>query len=122
MSEHKQFVEKIEVPEHRERVREVLNFIKEEFPQLKEEYKWSQPMFSDHGTFIIGFSVAKGHMAVTPEFDGIIHFADRIDQAKYSRTDMIFRIKWSDDVDYDLLRDIVEFKIEDKKDYDRFWR
>jgi uncharacterized protein YdhG (YjbR/CyaY superfamily) len=34
---------------------------------LKEEIKWNQPMFSDHGTFIIGFSIAKEHIAVAPE-------------------------------------------------------
>ena len=39
----------------------------EKFPQLKEENKWNQPMFNDHGTFIIGFSIAKGHIAVAPE-------------------------------------------------------
>jgi uncharacterized protein YdhG (YjbR/CyaY superfamily) len=31
-------------------------------------------MFTDHGIFIIGFSVAKHHLAVSPESTGINHF------------------------------------------------
>ena len=32
----------------------------------------------------------------------------------------LFRIKWTDEVDYDLLHKIVAFNIEDKKDMDNF--
>ena len=31
-------------------------------------------MFTDHGTFIIGFSIAKHHLAVAPERVVIQHF------------------------------------------------
>lgn len=33
--------------------------ITETYPQLDTTVKWNQPMFTDHGTFIIAFSFAK---------------------------------------------------------------
>ncbi|EUJ38384.1 hypothetical protein BCAMP_08961 [Brochothrix campestris FSL F6-1037] len=53
--------------EHQGRVSEVLNWIATTYPQLEQEIKWKQPMFIDHGTFIIAFSVAKHHLAVAPK-------------------------------------------------------
>lgn len=35
-------------------------------------------MFTDHCTFIIGFSIAKHHLAVAPEIAGINRFSDEI--------------------------------------------
>lgn len=100
----------------------ILNNMKEKFPQLKEEIKWNQPMFSDHGTFIIGFSVAKGHIAVAPEEVVIRRFEKEIEEAGYSHTQELFRIKWKDEVDFDLLYNMVSYNIEDKKDMTKFWR
>ena len=53
------FLDGIDEPEKRDRMEDILNYIKGEFPQLEEVFKWNQPMFTDHGTFIIGFSIAK---------------------------------------------------------------
>jgi hypothetical protein len=40
----------------------------------------------------------------------------------YSHTKELFRIKWTDKVDFDLLSKVVVFNIEDKKDMTNFWR
>ncbi len=106
----------------KDRMECILNNIKVKFPQLKEEIKWNQPMFSDHGTFIIGFSVAKGHIAVAPESVVISMFERDIEEAGYSYTQELFRIKWKDNVDFDLLHRIVDYNIEDKKGMTNFWR
>lgn len=45
----------------------VFNRISEKFPDLEAKIAWNQPMFTDHGTFIIGFSAAKHHFAISPE-------------------------------------------------------
>ena len=50
-------------------------------------------MFTDHGTFIIGFSIAKNHLAVAPESAGINHFSDEIVQAGYDHTKQLVRIR-----------------------------
>ena len=116
------FLDSIDEPYKKERMESILKYIKEKFPQLKEEIKWSQPMFTDHGTFIIGFSIAKGHIAVAPESVVINLFEKQIAEAGYSHTQELFRIKWTDKVDFDLLHNIVAYNIGDKKDMTRFWR
>lgn len=79
-------------------------------------------MFTDHGTFIIGFSVAKHHISVAPEGKGIDHFSADIVQAGYDHGKKMFRMKESLPVDYPLLKKIIEFNIEDKADCTTFWR
>lgn len=122
MEEFKDFLDEIEDLEKRKRLEDILNHIKEKFPQLIAEIKWNQPMFSDHGTFIIAFSIAKGHIAVAPEAKAISVFEKEIKEAGYSCTSNLFRIKWTDQVDYNLIDKIVQYNIEDKKGMTRFWR
>lgn len=116
------FLDSIDEPDKRKRMEDILKYIKEMFPQLKEEIKWNQPMFSNHGTFIIGFSISKSHIAVAPEAVGIRLFEKEIKEAGYSHAKEIFRIKWTDKVDFDLLHKLVSYNIEDKKDMTKFWR
>ncbi|SIS46173.1 iron chaperone [Salimicrobium flavidum] len=117
-----EYLDSLTEPEQRDRVEEVLTWVENEFPQLKERVGWNQPMFLDHGTYIIGFSVAKNHMAVSPEKEGIEHFSEAIKAAGYDHTRMLMRIPWTKPVDYELLREMISFNIEDKKDYTTFWR
>lgn len=117
-----EYLEKLEHPEHRTRVEEVLTWVGTTFPELKPIIAWNEPMFSHHDTFIIGFSVAKHHMAVSPEVAGITKFEEEIKANGYTHTKGIFRIKWSDDVNYELLRKMIAFNIEDKAETKKFWR
>lgn len=116
------FLMGIDDPDHRIRVEEVLNWVAEKYPQLKKVVKWNQPMFTDHGTYIIGFSVSKKHLAAAPEAAGIIHCAEAIEEAGYDYTNQLVRIPWSSPVNYDLLAKMIEFNIQDKADYPKFWR
>ena len=122
MNDFQEYINGIDKPEQRERMASIFSYIRKTFPQLKEEIKWNQPMFTDHGTFIIGFSRAKDHIAVAPEAVVIDLFAQEIEKAGYSHTKGLFRIKWTDKVDYELLRKIIAYNIEDKKDMTKFWR
>lgn len=56
------YLAQIDNPQHRERTETVLNWVAEKYPNLEPEIAWNQPMFTNHGTFIIGFSVAKQHL------------------------------------------------------------
>ncbi|MBS4202345.1 iron chaperone [Bacillus sp. FJAT-49732] len=108
--------------DHRDRTNEILAWIANKFPKLEPQIKWNTPMFTDHGTFIIGFSTAKHHLSISPEEVGIERFADDITKAGYSATKGLFRIPWNDPVDYELLEKMIEFNIQDKAEYTNFWR
>lgn len=117
-----EYLASIEDPAHRIRMEAVLNWVFEKYPGLVPRIGWNQPMFSDHGTFIIGFSVYKNHMAVSPEVVAIDHFSDEIRQAGYDHTKGMLRIKWDLPVDFALLARIIEFNLRDKADCTSFWR
>lgn len=117
-----EYLEKIENENHRNRMREVVNWVKDEFPELEPRFAWNQPMFIDHGTFIIGFSIAKQHIAISPEQQGMEHFCSAIAKVGYRQSKMLFRIKWDESVDYELLREIIRFNRIEKKACKTFWR
>lgn len=116
------YLDQIDNPQHRERTEEVLKWVAEKYPNMEQKIAWNQPMFTDHGTFIIGFSIAKQHLAVAPEKAGIDHFSDDIVQAGYDHTKQLVRIKWDGPVDYSLLERMIEFNIMEKADCKTFWR
>lgn len=107
---------------HRDRTEEVLEWIIKKYPNLVPKIAWNQPMFTDHGTFIIGFSVSKHHLAVAPEKAGINHFSDEIVKAGYEHTKELVRIRWDGPVDFSLLERMIDFNITEKKDCSTFWR
>ncbi len=117
-----EFISKMDNPEQKNRVVEILQWVSEKYPSLETKVAWNQPMFTDHGTFIIGFSVAKKHMAVAPEEPAITKFTTEIEKAGYSYTNGLIRITWDNEVDYGLLEKIIEFNIQDKADCTTFWR
>lgn len=117
-----EYLERIDHPEHRARTEEVLNWVAAAYPSLEPKIAWNQPMFTDHGTFIIGFSVSKKHMAVAPEQAGMNHVASDIAQAGHDHTRELVRFKWEQEVDYALLEKMIEFNIADKADCKTFWR
>ncbi len=117
-----EYIAAIQNSEHRVRVEEVLNWVQHKFENLLPRIAWNQPMFTDHGTFIIGFSVSKQHVAVAPERAGMVRFSDDIKLSGYTQGKMLFRIPWDMQVDYPLLEKIIAFNIEDKADCNTFWR
>lgn len=122
MNEFEEFLAEIDNPEHRARTEEVLTWVAEKYPPFERAIKWNQPMFIDHGTYIIGFSVSKQHLAASPEQAGIIHFSEQIVQAGYKHTKMLVQFPWNRPVDYDLLEKMIEYNVEDKADITTFWR
>lgn len=122
MNSFDEFLEQITNDEQRNRTREVLDWVKAEFPDLESKVAWNQPMFCDHGTFIIGFSVSSKHLAVSPELAGMLHFTDEIKAAGYAQGRMLFRIPWNREINYVLLRQIIAFNCFDKRECKTFWR
>lgn len=117
-----EYLARIDDPQHRARVEEILNWVARQFPSLAPKIAWNQPMFTDHGTFIIGFSVAKQHLAVAPEKAGIDRFSAEIVQSGYDHTKELLRIRWDRPVDYALLEKMISFNILEKANCAAFWR
>lgn len=117
----KDFLSNINDIENQKKIEEILLWVNDNF-ELDKRVAWNQPMFTDHETFIVGFSIAKNHISVAPESKAIAKFSQEILKSNYTHTKEIFRIKWSDDINYNLLKEIIEYNIEDKQDYDTFWR
>ncbi|PTL37375.1 iron chaperone [Alkalicoccus saliphilus] len=117
-----EYLMKIDNPDHRSRVREVLDWTEKAFPELEAKIAWNQPVFTHHGTFIIGYSTSKKHLAAAPEQAGIDQFAGEITEAGYYYTKQLIRMPWEMPVDFSLLKEIIRFNMEDKKDCNTFWR
>ncbi|CAM4220622.1 iron chaperone [Listeria booriae] len=122
MEVFEEFIGNIENPEHQARMAEVLAWIETEYPDLGQRVAWNQPMFTDHGTFIIGFSVSKKHMAIAPEGEGMARLADAIAASGYPTTKMLIQMPWDKPVDYTLIKTIIDFNIADKAECTTFWR
>ncbi|MDD3214113.1 MAG: iron chaperone [Eubacteriales bacterium] len=122
MDEWNEYMAGIDEPEHRARMEEIFAWIQREFPQLERKIAWNQPMFTDHGTFIIGFSPAKEHLSVAPEGEVIAQFSAEIAKAGYSAGKKFFRMPWKLPVDYALLKKIIESNRLEKADVKTFWR
>ncbi|MBN2797371.1 MAG: DUF1801 domain-containing protein [Clostridia bacterium] len=116
------YLKEIQVQEQHDRMKELFDWIKTHYPQLEGVIKWNQPMFTDHGTFIIGFSTAKKHFSFNPEPQVIEMFKEDIHNAGYETTMALGKIKWTDQTDFDLLKKLIDFNLEDKKEMTSFFR
>lgn len=116
------FLARIDNPQHRARVEGILSWVMDRFPDLAPKIAWNQPVFTDHGTFIIGFSVAKHHLAVAPERVVIGRFSDEIVRSGYQHSKELIRIPWDRPVDLSLLERIIAYNIADKANCSTFWR
>lgn len=110
------------VPEQRARLEEILDWVSRTWPGLELVVKWNQPMFLDHGTYIIGFSVFPKNIAVGPEVALMERMRAEIEAAGYTTTQRLFRIGWDEPVDHDLLTRIIETQIAEKATVTGLWR
>jgi uncharacterized protein YdhG (YjbR/CyaY superfamily) len=117
-----EYLDKITTNQQRDVIIGVLDFIHKEFPFLKRRIAWNYPHFVNEGTFIIALSHAKNHLALAPEKQAVVKFKERAERNGYSVTDQLIRIKWSQTIDYDMIRDIVDFNIVDKQGLNSYWR
>lgn len=122
MKDINDFLLNISEPEHRQRVEELVDWTIKTYPQFSVVIKWNQPMFTDHGTFIIAYSTSKKHISIAPETVTILAFKDDIEKSGYQHTDNLFKITWEQPIDYSLLKKIIDYNIQEKINYTKFWR
>lgn len=116
-----EYIARIDDQDHQLIFHDLISWMLTEFPDLTLEYKWNQPMFTHHGTFIIGFSVATKHFTVAPEMRTFAHFLTQIEALKLKHGKKTFQIQFGKDIPYDLLREMINYTLDDKKDVTTFW-
>lgn len=112
------------VPEgtKRERMVEVLDWVKENYPQLGFRMGWSQPMFTNNGTFIVGFSVSQKHMNIGTEGAVVEHFAPTMKERGIKHGKMTVPMPWNEPFNYQLLGEFIDYQIATKEGVKTFWR
>ena len=122
METFQDYIETIDDVTHRKQFEETIDWINKNYPDLSRIIKWNTPMYTMDDTFILGIDSTKKHMSISPEGKTMSIYKDEIEKAGYSQTSGLFRIKYSQTVDYELLKKMIDYNMEDKKGYKRFWR
>lgn len=107
---------------NRSRIVEVLNWVAEHYPELELRIAWNQPMFTHHGTYIVGFSAASKHMAMATERATMIRFEPVMRERGTDFGKMFARQPWDKPFDYELLDALIQHQLEEKRDFTSFWR
>ena len=74
-----------------------------------------------HPRWLLSFSASTNHFSVAPERKILDEFRDRLDEAGYSHSKALFRVQWTDEINYALFEDLIERSIEFKKGFKTFW-
>ena len=117
-----EFLATIPNDDNRARMVEVLNWVAKRYPELLLRIAWNQPMFTHHGTYIIGFSAASKHMAIAPERATMIRFEPVMRERGTDFGKMFARQPWNKPFDYELLDAFIQHQLTEKKEVTSFWR
>ncbi|WP_315311427.1 DUF1801 domain-containing protein [uncultured Actinomyces sp.] len=117
-----EYLETIPNDDNRARMVEVLNWVTECYPELELCIAWNQPMFTHHGTYIIGLSAASKHMAMAPERTTMIRSEPVMRERGTDFGKMFARQPWDKPFDYELLDAFIQHQLKEKGDVTSFRR
>ena len=117
-----EFLANIPDDDNRERMVDVVVWVGFTYPELELRIVWNQPMFTHHGTYIIGFSAASKHMAMAPERATMIRFEPVMRERGTDFGKMFARQPWDKPFDYELLDAFIQHQLAEKQDVTSFWR
>ena len=117
-----EYLETIPNDDNRARMVDVLVWVGLTYPELELRIAWNQPMFTHHGTYVIGFSAASKHMAMAPERATMIRFEPVMRERGTDFGTMLARQPWNKPFDYELLDGFIQHQLEEKQDVTSFWR
>ena len=117
-----EFLATIPDDDNRERMVDVVVWVGFTYPELELRIVWNQPMFTHHGTYIIGFSAASKHMAMAPERATMIRFEPVMRERGTDFGKMFARQPWDKPFDYELLDAFIQHQLAEKQDVTSFWR
>nr|WP_314768344.1 DUF1801 domain-containing protein [uncultured Actinomyces sp.] len=117
-----EFLATIPDDDNRERMVDVVVWVGLTYPELALRIAWNQPMFTHHGTYIIGFSAASKHMAVAPERATMIRFEPVMRERGTHFGKKVAHQPWDKPFDYELLDVFIQYQLAEKQDVTSFWR
>ena len=117
-----EFLATVPNADNRARMVAVLDWVRQNYPELELRIAWKQPMFTHHGTYIIGFSAASRHMAMAPERATMIHFEQAMRERGTDFGGMFARQPWDKPFDYELLDAFIQHQRAEKRDITSFRR
>lgn len=100
----------------------IRNLTGQHYPQLELRIAWNQPMFTHHGTYIIGFSLASKHVAMNPERATMIRFEPVMRERGTDFGKMFARQPWNKPFDFELLDAFIQHQLAEKQAVTSFWR
>ena len=116
-----EYLEPIPNAANRARMLDVLGWVGLTYPELELHIAWNQPMFTHHGTYIIGFSAASKHIAMAPERATMIRFEQVMRERGTNFGTMLARQPWTKPFDYELLDAFIQHQLAEKQDITSFW-
>ena len=116
-----EYLETIPNDDNRARMADVLVWVGLTCPELELRIASNQPMFTHHGTYIIGFSAASKHMAMAPERATMIRFEPVLRERGTDFGKMFVCQPWNKPFDYELLDAFIQHQLAEKQDITSFW-
>ena len=117
-----EYLETITNEDNRARMVNVVVWVGLTYPELELRITWNQPMFTHHGTYIIGFSATSKHMAMAPERATMIRFEPVMRERGTDFGTIFARQPWNTPFDYELLDAFIQHQLEEKRDITSFWQ
>ncbi|WP_018142763.1 iron chaperone [Alloscardovia criceti] len=105
----------------REFLRELLEWICENHPELDTRIAWNQPMFTHHGTFIVGMSAVTKHLCFTGEQVALEKLRDTFTERGYRCTKKLVNFPLDKPLPFDLIEETIQMQMKLKKDIDNYW-
>lgn len=118
----KMYFEQVEDLENRQKVVSLYEQLVAIDPDLSILYAWNNPMIKYKESFNCGITVAKAHFTMAFDTEALEFFRERIIAAGYGLNLKTFKIKYNQEIDFDLLREMVLFSIELRRDAKGFWK
>ena len=117
-----EFLATIPNDDNRARMVDVLVWVGLTYPELELRIAWNQPMFTHHGTYIIGFSAASKHMAMAPERATMLRFEPVMRERGTDFGNRFARPPWTQPLQYELIDAFTPHQHAEKEDITSFWR
>ncbi len=115
------YFQKIENPEFRRVFINLYDELAQVDPSLVKIYAWNQPMIKYNETFIMALSAAKNHLSIGLDARALELFSEQLSDNDFELMKKGAKIKYTAEINFDLLKEIVLYTITIKQDAKGFW-